>query len=72
VKETDIRLTLKWWEALLVLVAAIAGSLGRTGNDGIGLLYGLAASIAFAAWRCVRILGHLLELKQAEMFEEDA
>jgi hypothetical protein len=54
-----------------VLLAGVGGSLGSRGNGGSGLLCALPASIAFAAWRCVRILGQLLDLKQSEVFQED-
>lgn len=64
-----VHVTLRWWEALLVLIAyAIPAVLHA---PGLSLLTAIGASIGFAAWRCVRILGHLLELKQAEVFDDD-
>lgn len=71
----EIRLNLKLWEALLVVAAGIVGSVGgdtNRGDDaGIGLLCLVAAAAGFGVWRCVQLLGQLVQLKQAEIFDED-
>lgn len=67
----EIRINLKWWEALLIIAAGIAGSAGSGNDGGIGLTCALVAGVAFGVWRCVRILGQLLELRQAEFFTDD-
>lgn len=66
--QPHIRLGLAWWEALLVIVAFVVPA--YYGGRAVALLTSLAAGIAFGVWRCVRILGQLLEMRQAEFFDD--
>lgn len=67
--QPTIRLGLAWWEALLVVIAFAVPAL--SGAPSLSLLTGIAAGVAFGVWRCVRILGQLLDLRQAEFFADD-
>lgn len=58
-----VNLGLKWWEALLVLGAAIIPA--TQGAAWASILTGCAAGIAFGVWRAVQILGYQLEHMQA-------
>jgi hypothetical protein len=59
-----LRTNLKWWEALLCLVAGAAG--GSHGSAGLAVMSALAAGIAFGVWRLVRIGGKQLEYIQEQ------
>lgn len=60
---------LKWWEAVLCLVAG--GYATWATNVGFGLLCALAAGIAFGVWRMVRIQGKQLEFVQQEALDRE-
>jgi hypothetical protein len=63
-RETTIKLRPTFWETILIVAAGIPPAL--YGARWSSLLTAISAAIGFGVWRCVRILGHLLQLKQAE------
>jgi hypothetical protein len=63
-----LRTNLKWWEALLCLVAGAAG--GSQGSAGLAVISALAAGIAFGVWRLVQVRGKQLEYVQDQAVRE--
>jgi hypothetical protein len=63
-----LRTNLKWWEALLCLVAGAVG--GSQGSTGLAVISALAAGIAFGVWRLVQIGGKQLEYVQDQAVRE--
>ena len=54
---------------LALLVGAAVGA--ATANAGMGVLGCVLMGIAFGVWRVVRFLGAILEVQQAQVFEDD-
>ena len=65
-RERSITLRPTFWESMVAVASGIVPAL--YGAPWASLLTVVAAAIGFGVWRCVRILGHLLELRQAEVF----
>ena len=63
-----LKTNLKWWEALLCLLAGAAG--GSQGSAGLAVLCALASGVAFGVWRLVRISGKQLEYVQEQAVRE--
>jgi hypothetical protein len=62
--QSPIRLNMSWWEGLLVVAAYIVPTL--LGGKAIALLTAIAAGMGFGVWRCVQLLGRLLEIRHTE------
>jgi uncharacterized membrane protein len=65
-----LRTNVTWSDTLITIVMAALAGLFTT-SAGLGLLVGAVTLVALGVWRVVRFLGALLELKQAEIFEEE-
>jgi hypothetical protein len=60
-----------WVDGILIVLAIFAGA--WHGTVGTAVLTGCAAGTAIGVWRCVTLLGHLLERAQADAADhEDA